>query len=119
MKDSLRVSQRAQADRPIVPGLRICLAAAAAALLLAPAAQANAALRDLAAVKPVMACSALVGLDLSSISGAVGGSITIATATIVPASATNPAEYCAVTGSIGPGANSIVMRLPTQGWTQR
>ena len=118
MKDSLRASQ-AQAGRPTVPGLRICLTAASAALLLAPAAPTHAALRDLAAVKPVMACGALVGLDLGSISGVVGGAITISTATIVPASATNPAEYCAVTGNIGPGANAIVMRLPTQGWTQR
>jgi len=119
MKDSLRERQRAQAGRPIVPALRICLAAASATLLLAPAGQANAALRDLAAVQPVMACSALLGLDLGSISGVVGGAITISAATIVPASATNPAEYCAVTGNIGPGANAIVMRLPTQGWTQR
>ena len=92
----------------------------AAISLLASGGQAYAgSLSNLPAVQPVMACSALVGLDLSKLSGVVGGSITITSATIVPASSSNPAEYCAVRGAIGPGANSIVMRLPTQGWTQR
>jgi Tannase and feruloyl esterase len=93
--------------------------AAAAVTLAAASAKADDTIKNLAAIKPVMACSSLVGLNLSGISGAVGGTITIKSATIVPAGGSNPAEYCAVTGNIGPGTNTIVMRLPTQGWTQR
>jgi feruloyl esterase len=98
------------------------IAAAAATLTaLLPGAHADAAggIANLPAVKPVMQCSALTTLNLSAISGAVGGAVTISSAAIVPASATNPAEYCSVTGNIGAGLNTIVMNLPTQGWTQR
>ena len=38
---------------------------------------------------------------------------------LVPASPTNPAAYCSVRGVIGPGASSIVMKLPMTNWTQR
>ena len=82
-------------------------------------AKADHAIKNLPAVKPVMACGSLVGINLSGISGAIGGTITISSATIVPAGSNNPAEYCAVKGNIGPGTNTIVMRLPTQGWTQK
>ncbi len=96
-----------------------CAAAALTLLAAAPGAKADYAIKNLPAIKPVMTCGALVGIDLSAISGAIGGTVTISSATIVPASATNPAEYCAIKGNIGPGTNTIVVRLPTQGWTQR
>jgi hypothetical protein len=94
--------------------------AAAALMILMPGADAQAgAIANLAAVLPVMQCGAVTSMDLSSIGGVVGGTVTISSATIVPASATNPAEYCAVTGNIGAGLNTFIMRLPTKGWTQR
>lgn len=99
---------------------KIALALAAAATMFAPDTGARAAgLKDLPAIAPMMTCGSLVGADLSDVSAKVGGTVTISSAAIVPASATNPADYCAVRGVIGPGANSIVMRLPTNAWTQR
>jgi feruloyl esterase len=99
---------------------RVAFALAAAAAMLVPHTDASAAgLKDLASIAPVMTCSALVGVDLSDVGTKVGGTVTITSATIVPASATNPADYCGVRGNIGPGTNSIVMRLPTNAWTQR
>jgi Tannase and feruloyl esterase len=88
-------------------------------MLLGAGAKADHAIKDLPAIKPVIACGALVGIDLGAISGAVGGTVSISSATIVPAGGSNPAAYCAVQGNIGPGANTFVMRLPTLGWTQR
>ncbi|OUM45588.1 tannase/feruloyl esterase family alpha/beta hydrolase [Arthrobacter agilis] len=70
-------------------------------------------LLDLPALTPVMSCTALVGIDLST---AAGSPVTIASAAIVSDGA--PAPYCEVTGTIAP-ANTIVVRLPTEGWTQR
>ncbi|MFI5893332.1 tannase/feruloyl esterase family alpha/beta hydrolase [Actinoplanes sp. NPDC051513] len=88
------------------------LAAAVAALLLLPApAHASAtssSSHELRAVKPVMQCADVTGIHLPG--------VTITSATTTSAGA--PAPYCAVTGTIAP-ANTIVMRLPTQGWTQR
>jgi hypothetical protein len=99
---------------------KIALGLAAAAMMLAPDTGASAAgLKDLPSIAPVMTCSSLTGVDLSDVSARVKGTVTISSATIVPASATNPADYCAVRGVIGPGTNSIVMRLPTNAWTQR
>jgi feruloyl esterase len=96
-----------------------CTAVALMVLLPGAGAKADYAIKDLPAIQPVMACGSLVGIDLSAISGAVGGTVSIASATIVPAGGNNPAEYCAVQGNVGPGANTIVMQLPTLGWTQR
>jgi feruloyl esterase len=93
-------------------------AAALMVLMLGMDAKAGS-IKNLPAVMPVMQCSSLTTLDLSAISGAVGGAVTVSSATIVPASASNPAEYCSVKGNIGAGLNTFVMRLPTQGWTQR
>lgn len=69
-------------------------------------------LADLPAVTPVMDCSDAVGLDLS---GATDAPVTIASAKVVT---TGAAPYCEVRGTIAP-ANTIVMRLPVNGWTQR
>jgi feruloyl esterase len=55
-----------------------------------------------------MACADVTGIHLP------GVAITSATVSTVGA----PAPYCAVVGTIAP-ADTIVMRLPTQGWTQR
>ncbi len=63
---------------------------------------------DLRAVTPVMDCADVTGLHLPG--------VTITSATVSTAGA--PAPYCAVVGTIAP-ADTIVMRLPTQGWTQR
>jgi feruloyl esterase len=105
------------------PGRRsrmIAIAGPALMIAILPAAGARAGgLANLPAVKPVMQCSALTTANLTAISGAVGGTVTISSTAIVPASATNPAEYCSVTGNIGAGLNTFVMNLPTQGWTQR
>ncbi len=62
---------------------------------------------------PVMDCAAVAQLDLS---GATDAPVTIQSAAVVTAGA--PAPYCAVQGTIAL-ANTFVMRLPTQGWTQR
>ncbi|TDV48806.1 tannase/feruloyl esterase family alpha/beta hydrolase [Actinophytocola oryzae] len=64
-------------------------------------------LANLPAVTPVMACADVTGLDL-------GDGVTIQSATVV----TTDAPYCEVRGTIAP-ANTIVVRLPVNGWTQR
>src|SRR6516225_6400647 len=96
MEESLSRSD-AKVDNAVWLRRAAWLAQSVAAIsLLASGGQAYAgSLSNLPAVQPVMACSALVGLDLSKLSGVVGGSITITSATIVPASSSNPAEYCA------------------------
>jgi pimeloyl-ACP methyl ester carboxylesterase len=66
----------------------------------------------LAAVKPVMKCADVTGLDLS---GVTDGSVSISSASVVTSGS---APYCEVKGTISP-ANTFVVRLPTQGWTQR
>lgn len=63
-------------------------------------------------VLPVMDCAAVTGLDLS---GVTDGSVTLSSASVVT---TGAAPYCEVKGTISP-ANTFVVRLPTQGWTQR
>jgi feruloyl esterase len=60
-----------------------------------------------------MSCGDLVGLDLHGVTDAA---VTITAATVESTGA--PAPYCAVTGTIAP-ANTIVLRLPVDGWTQR
>lgn len=73
----------------------------------------TAGLAELPAVSPVMQCADVIGLDLSR---AAGTTVTIRSATVVTTGA--PAPYCEVRGTIAP-ANTIVVRLPVNGWTQR
>jgi feruloyl esterase len=70
-------------------------------------------LADLPAVKPAIDCAAVKGLDLSRVTDAP---VTITSATVASQGA--PAPYCDVRGTIAP-ADTIVMRLPLNGWTQR
>ncbi|HEX6360270.1 tannase/feruloyl esterase family alpha/beta hydrolase [Actinophytocola sp.] len=79
----------------------------------ATAATTDGGLADLPAVTPVMQCADVTGLDLSR---AAGTTVTISSATVVTTGA--PAPYCEVRGTIAP-ANTIVVRLPVDGWTQR
>ena len=58
-------------------------------------------------------CGDLTGVDLGGVTDAP---ITIRSATVVTTGA--PAPYCEVRGTIAP-ANTIVVRLPVNGWTQR
>ncbi|MCT9082213.1 tannase/feruloyl esterase family alpha/beta hydrolase [Streptomyces fulvoviolaceus] len=69
-------------------------------------------LADLPAVRPVMDCADVTGLDLEGVTDAP---VTISSATVVT---TGVAPYCEVRGTIAP-ADTIVMRLPVDGWTQR
>nr|WP_237686499.1 tannase/feruloyl esterase family alpha/beta hydrolase [Arthrobacter jiangjiafuii] len=62
---------------------------------------------------PVLSCDDVTGLDLSE---AAGAAVTITSAVVVTEGTPNP--YCEVTGTIDP-ANTIIVRLPLQGWTQR
>src|SRR3954452_12310983 len=73
----------------------------------------SAGLADLPAVKPGMDCAAITSLDLSRVTDAP---VTITSATVSSQGA--PTPYCAVRGTIAP-ADTIVMRLPLDGWTQR
>ncbi len=95
---------------------RLAMASLATILtaLLLPAANAMAApgLANLRAIAPAMDCAAVLKMDLSRVTDAP---VTLTSATIVT---TGVAPYCEVRGTIAP-ANTIVMRLPTQGWTQR
>lgn len=65
-------------------------------------------LADLPAVRPVMNCGDLTRLRLPG--------VTIRSASVATKDA--PAPYCGVRGTIAP-ADTIVMRLPVDGWTQR
>ncbi|MFJ8107950.1 tannase/feruloyl esterase family alpha/beta hydrolase [Streptomyces sp. NPDC096132] len=69
-------------------------------------------LADLPAVKPVRDCTDVPNLELSGVTDAP---VTISSAKVVT---TGAAPYCEVRGTIAP-ANTIVMRLPINGWTQR
>ena len=60
-----------------------------------------------AAAAPAMDCVDVVSLELSG--------VTIRSATVV---STGPAPYCEVRGTIAP-ANTIVLRLPIEGWSRR
>lgn len=90
-----------------------CAALALSAVLPCGGARAAEGLASLPAVAPIMECAAVAQLDLS---GATDAPVTIQSATVVTTAA--PAPYCAVEGAIAP-ANTLVMRLPMQGWTQR
>jgi hypothetical protein len=70
-------------------------------------------LADLATVVPVMGCADVTGLKLDGVADAP---VTLTAATVVSTGA--PAPYCEVRGTIAP-ANTIVVRLPVNGWTQR
>ncbi|MCC9172966.1 tannase/feruloyl esterase family alpha/beta hydrolase [Arthrobacter sp. zg-Y179] len=70
-------------------------------------------LRVLPAVAPVMSCGDVTGLDLRR---AARAEVTITSAVVVSENTPNP--YCEVRGTIAP-ANTIVVRLPLEGWTQR
>jgi feruloyl esterase len=101
-----------------------CIAGFAACVLIAlavplPAAAASG-LAQLSAVPARMACTleAFQGLNLGGVVDD-GGKISFTSVSLVPASAANPAAYCSVRGVIGPGANSVVMKLPMAAWTQR
>nr|BFE60197.1 tannase/feruloyl esterase family alpha/beta hydrolase [Dactylosporangium thailandense] len=65
-------------------------------------------LAALPAVQPVIPCADVLGLKISN--------VTLQSATIVTAN--TPAPYCEVRGSITPN-NTIVVRMPVNGWTQR
>lgn len=77
-----------------------------------PAITANG-LADLPAIAPVLDCADVMDLDLDDVTDAP---VTIRSATIVTTGA--PAPYCEVRGTIAP-ADTIVMRLPVNRWTQR
>ncbi|MEV2212444.1 tannase/feruloyl esterase family alpha/beta hydrolase [Streptomyces sp. NPDC050997] len=70
-------------------------------------------LADLPALRPVMDCADVRGLDLDGVTDAP---VTITSATVVATGASAP--YCEVKGTVAP-ANTVVMRLPVDGWTQR
>ncbi|MBB4763887.1 feruloyl esterase [Actinoplanes digitatis] len=61
----------------------------------------------------MMGCADVLGLDLGGVTDAP---VTLRSATVVTAGA--PAPYCEVRGTVAP-ANTIVVRLPVDGWTQR
>jgi Tannase and feruloyl esterase len=65
-------------------------------------------LAHLAALPPTMACADVTALDLDR---AAGAHVTITSATVAGAN-------CEVRGTIAP-ADTIVVRLPMRGWTQR
>lgn len=96
-------------------GWRAAVACVALLAVLLPDGGARAAegLAKLPAIAPVMDCAAVAELDLTGVTDAP---VTIQSATVMTEGA--PAPYCAVQGTIAP-ANTFVMRLPTQGWTQR
>ncbi|HSD38928.1 MAG TPA: tannase/feruloyl esterase family alpha/beta hydrolase [Rhodocyclaceae bacterium] len=87
--------------------------ALSAALMFSSRAEASGGLANLPAVQPVMTCAQVTGLDLSD---AADAAVTLKSATIVGAG--TPAPYCEVRGTIAP-ANTLVVRLPINGWTQR
>ncbi|GAA3549898.1 tannase/feruloyl esterase family alpha/beta hydrolase [Nonomuraea rosea] len=70
-------------------------------------------LANLPALPPVLDCAGLTGLDLGGVTDAP---VTIRSASVVTTGA--PAPYCEVRGTIAP-ADTIVVRLPVNGWTQR
>ncbi|WP_077034097.1 tannase/feruloyl esterase family alpha/beta hydrolase [Pelomonas sp. KK5] len=78
------------------------------------------AIAALPAVPSAMSCTlaAFQGLNLNGVADD-NGQVTFSAVSLVPASASNPSAYCSVRGLIGPGAASIVMKLPMDNWTQR
>jgi len=95
------------------PAVRVCMATLLTLVLPYGTAQATPGLANLAPITPVMDCAAVMGLDLSNVTDAP---VTIKSATVLTTGA--PAPYCEVRGTIAP-ADTIVMRLPINGWTQR
>jgi hypothetical protein len=77
----------------------------------ASAGSASTGLADLRAITPKIDCADVRNVDLRH---ATDAPVTIASATVVR----NGAPYCEVRGTIAP-ADTIVVRLPTSGWTQR
>lgn len=109
--------------RSAAAGLAGLLALSTALMPLAQAVAATPAAGTLAAlpaVPAVLDCS-LSTFQAFNLSGVAddNGQVSFTAVSLVPASATNPSAYCSVRGVIGPGAASIVMRLPMTGWTQR
>jgi Tannase and feruloyl esterase len=106
--------------RRLTAVIAICATAIlSAALIPVP----NAAAQTIAALPAVpaqMSCTlaAFQSLNLNGVADD-GGQVSFTAVSVVPASATNPADYCSVRGVIGPGASSIVMKLPLTAWTQR
>jgi len=74
----------------------------------------------LPAVPAQLSCTLAVfqGLNLNGVADD-NGQVSFTAVSLVDASPTNPAAYCSVRGVIGPGASSIVMKLPMTAWTQR
>lgn len=107
-RDSLFTRWRYRLGRAV-----LALAALSAAALGAGNTRAADGLADYATVTPVMQCADVLSLDLSK---AADAAVTLTSATVV--SSGTPAPYCEVRGTIAP-ANTIVMRLPVNGWTQR
>ncbi|MFJ1766858.1 tannase/feruloyl esterase family alpha/beta hydrolase [Amycolatopsis sp. NPDC088138] len=70
-------------------------------------------LADLPALKPVLTCADVLSLDLGGVTDAP---VTVRSAAVVTTGA--PAPYCEVRGTVAP-ANTFVVRLPVNGWTQR
>ena len=97
----------------------VVLAIAAAMGGTSGVANASGGLASLSAIVPVMDCAAIAQLDLTGVTDAP---VNIQSATIIAAGTgaqpVSPSPYCLVRGTIAP-ANTIVMRLPTHGWTQR
>lgn len=118
-------------DRPQTPGTArhravLGVLLAVALLIAAPGGSASAALSshrpvnttvdglaDLPAIPPVLTCAEATGINLTGVTDAP---VALKTATVV--STGTPAPYCQVTGTIAP-ADTIVVRLPVDGWTQR
>jgi feruloyl esterase len=90
----------------VVVGVLLATAVTVPAAVAAPR---GGGLADLPAVAPAMACADVPGLDLRH---ATDAPVTIRSATVVAGA------YCEVRGTIAP-ADTIVVRLPVDGWTQR
>jgi hypothetical protein len=91
----------------LAAGLALALTLSLSAAVPAAATTGNG-LARLRTLTPVMSCADVTGLKLDG--------VTFSSATVVSTGA--PAPYCDVRATIAP-ANTIVMRLPVNGWTQR
>ncbi|MET8148544.1 tannase/feruloyl esterase family alpha/beta hydrolase [Actinoplanes sp. NPDC049668] len=98
---------------PALTALLLATLVAVSPAAAASPAAASGGLADLPAVAPVMGCADVLGLDLGGVTDAP---VTLRSAAVVTAGA--PAPYCEVRGTVAP-ANTIVVRLPVDGWTQR
>jgi Tannase and feruloyl esterase len=97
----------------------LALLVMSAALVSLPNAAAQG-IAPLPAIPAQMSCTlaAFQNLNLNGVADN-GGQVSFTAVSFVDVSATNPAAYCSVRGVIGPGASSIVMKLPMTAWTQR